>query len=194
MQISSEGKIGIALALIALAGSGAIVIAPNQVSIGWGMIAVAVVGCILLVLHHFEVVWRRMIPTARMPLLSLLSEAKMRGWVFSGDRDALYNFTQGLRQAASEGAVAVWGVDVKRGTDLESAPSIYVTEKIEPSYFKLHWIDTHQGWVHNKNTYMTTSLPSGNEQHSYCDLQLDREQALAWLSREGDRLRNSGSQ
>jgi hypothetical protein len=55
MQISPEGKIGIALTLLGLAGGGAIVIAPNQVWIGWVMIAVAVIGLVLLVLHHFGI-------------------------------------------------------------------------------------------------------------------------------------------
>jgi len=135
----------------------------------------------------------------RIPLLDLFSEATERGWVFSGNRDALYKFTQSLRQVASEGNVTMWGIDVKKGIDLESAPSIYVIEKIDPSYFKIHWIDTHQGWMHNKNSYFTTSRPwelvlGQLEPNHYCDLHVDREQALAWLSREGgDRLRALGS-
>jgi hypothetical protein len=54
MQISGEGKIGIGLGLLSLAGAGAIVIAPQHTEIGWGMIAVAAIGAILLGYHHFD--------------------------------------------------------------------------------------------------------------------------------------------
>lgn len=56
MQTTSEGKIGIALGLFGLVGGGAIMIAPNQVWIGWVMIAVAAIGLILLAAHHFPVI------------------------------------------------------------------------------------------------------------------------------------------
>jgi len=53
--ISSEGKIGIVIGLLALAGGGAIMVFPDQLLIGWAMIAVAVIGGIWLALFHFEV-------------------------------------------------------------------------------------------------------------------------------------------
>jgi hypothetical protein len=53
MQISGEGKIGIGLGLLSLAGTGAIVIAPQHTEIGWAMIALAAAGAILLGYHHF---------------------------------------------------------------------------------------------------------------------------------------------
>jgi len=53
MQISGEGKIGIALALLALFGAGAIVIWPQNEWIGWVLIAIAVVGFVILGLYHF---------------------------------------------------------------------------------------------------------------------------------------------
>jgi hypothetical protein len=116
---------------------------------------------------------------ARISLLTLLSEAAAKGWVFN--RDTLQTFMQALRQAASEGSVIIWGV-LKNGRDLISAPSLHVADKIPASYFKEHWIDAHQGWAHNENRYVSTSVPSGrNEPNLYSNLELEKESALAWL-------------
>jgi hypothetical protein len=49
---------------------------------------------------------------ARISLLDLLSDATTREWVFD-NREPLHEFTHGLQQAASEGSVAIWGIDVK---------------------------------------------------------------------------------
>src|SRR2546425_7343191 len=54
MPISLEGKIGISLALLALGGAGAVMVAPEQLWIGWGMIGIATVGGVALAMHHFE--------------------------------------------------------------------------------------------------------------------------------------------
>jgi hypothetical protein len=64
-HISFEGKIAIALALLALLGTGAIMIAPQQMWIGWTLVAVAVVGFVLLGIHHISSV------VAPRPLLCL---------------------------------------------------------------------------------------------------------------------------
>ena len=53
MQLTGEGTIGIGLGLLSLAGTGALVIAPQHTEIGWAMIAVAGIGAILLGHHHF---------------------------------------------------------------------------------------------------------------------------------------------
>ena len=52
MHISGEGTIGIVLALIALAGAGAIMLWPNRVEIGWGLIGLAAVGLAALIYYH----------------------------------------------------------------------------------------------------------------------------------------------
>jgi hypothetical protein len=44
MQISLEGKISILVALVGLAGAGAIMIAPEKLWIGWSLIVAAVCG------------------------------------------------------------------------------------------------------------------------------------------------------
>jgi hypothetical protein len=54
MLISVEGKFGILLGLIGLAGAGAIMIAPEHTEIGWTLIVVAVVGGGFLAYHHFS--------------------------------------------------------------------------------------------------------------------------------------------
>jgi hypothetical protein len=53
MHISFEGKIGIGLALIGLAGAGAMMVAPEDLEIGWSLITIAVVGAVFLVGYHF---------------------------------------------------------------------------------------------------------------------------------------------
>lgn len=53
MQFSLEGKTGTLLALVGLAGGGAIMIAPEKLWIGWGLITVAAVGALALGFHHF---------------------------------------------------------------------------------------------------------------------------------------------
>jgi hypothetical protein len=75
MQISAEGKIGIALALVGLGGAGAIMIAPNQVWIGWTMIAIAAIGGGSLALHHFWPERRKVLSTSSSyPSLTYLSD------------------------------------------------------------------------------------------------------------------------
>lgn len=53
MQITDEGRIGIVLGLIGLAGAGAIMVAPEQLWIGWGLIALALLGFLGLLYHHW---------------------------------------------------------------------------------------------------------------------------------------------
>jgi hypothetical protein len=57
MQISDEGKIGIALGLLGLGGGGALFVLPHPYAdyVGWTLIAVSVFGLVLLGLHHFKV-------------------------------------------------------------------------------------------------------------------------------------------
>ena len=57
MHISTEGKIGIALGLVALLGAGAIVVWPEHTEIGWAMMAIAAVGGLALAVHHFGEAW-----------------------------------------------------------------------------------------------------------------------------------------
>jgi hypothetical protein len=56
MQISDEGKIGIALALLGLGGGGALFVLPHPYAdyVGWSQISISVVGLALLGLHHFR--------------------------------------------------------------------------------------------------------------------------------------------
>jgi hypothetical protein len=53
MHFSTEGEISIGLGLLALLGSGAIMIFPTHLWIGWTMVIAAIVGFLLLVLEHY---------------------------------------------------------------------------------------------------------------------------------------------
>ena len=56
MHISSEGKIGISVGLLALGGAGAVVVAegPLLTAIGWASIAIAILGGAALAYHHLR--------------------------------------------------------------------------------------------------------------------------------------------
>jgi len=74
------------------------------------------------------------------------------------DRNWLFAFGQRLRQAGADGTVSLWGIDLKNGWDMKSAPNVYVLERISPEYFKDHWIDVQQGWVQKR---LHSHQPSG---------------------------------
>jgi len=48
MRISAEGKIGIALALVGLAGAGAVMVEPTQMWIGWSLVGSGIAGGLAL--------------------------------------------------------------------------------------------------------------------------------------------------
>jgi hypothetical protein len=125
----------------------------------------------------------------RLSVLDFFAAAEADGWVFLGKRQAMHRLTLGLRELGLSGTVEIWGREVKIGWDLKSAPSIQPIEKIEPSYFREHWIDVHQAWMHKDNAYTRTSLPAGNEPTFFSDLYVDRAQGLNWLQREGRYIR-----
>jgi hypothetical protein len=125
----------------------------------------------------------------RISVLDFLAAAEADGWVFLGKRLALHRFALGVREIGLSGTVEIWGRQLEDGWDLKSAPGIYPIEKIEPSYFREHWIDVHQAWMHRENAYTRTSRPAGNEPTFFSDLYLDRVRALDWLRGEGRHIR-----
>ena len=137
--------------------------------------------------HEVMSLWPE--PSRRMPILDLLTAAEADAWVFRGRRNAPFEFTQGVRQAAREGLVEIWGIDLETSWDIKSAPSICTSEKIAPDYFKEHWVEVHQGWMHKENAYTRTSRPSGDEPRYYSDLHVDRVQALIWLGGDARRIK-----
>jgi hypothetical protein len=54
MRVSGEGKFGIIIGLVSIAGAGAIMLAPDRPWIGWGLIAISLIGLTVLIYHHFE--------------------------------------------------------------------------------------------------------------------------------------------
>ena len=125
----------------------------------------------------------------RLSVLDFFAAAEADGWVFSGKRQAMHRLTLSLRELGLSETVEIWGRQLKIGWDLKSAPSIQPLEKIEPSYFRDHWIDVHQAWMHKDNVYTRTSLPAGNEPSFFSDLYIDRVQGLNWLQGEGRYIR-----
>jgi len=54
MQISLEGKLGLGLGLIAMAGAGAMEVAPDKLWLGWSLITTAAIGSVALGFQHFK--------------------------------------------------------------------------------------------------------------------------------------------
>jgi hypothetical protein len=54
MRISGEGTVGLIIGLLALGGAGAIWVAPDQLWIGWSLLAIAALGGVTLFVHHFS--------------------------------------------------------------------------------------------------------------------------------------------
>jgi hypothetical protein len=54
MRISAEGKIGIALGLVGLAGAGAIMVEPTEMWIGWTLVGIATVGGLALTAYMWS--------------------------------------------------------------------------------------------------------------------------------------------
>jgi hypothetical protein len=72
MHISGEGEVGIFLALLALAGAGAIMIYPTHLWIGWLLILVSVGGAIGLAINHFGLWQMKPVPSIGMGLSAAL--------------------------------------------------------------------------------------------------------------------------
>jgi hypothetical protein len=58
MHLSADGKIGIVLGLLGLAGTGAVVVWPEHTEIGWAMMSLAAIGGVALAVHHFGERWK----------------------------------------------------------------------------------------------------------------------------------------
>jgi hypothetical protein len=56
MRISGEGTAGLIVGLVALGGGGAIWVAPEQLWIGWSLLAIAALGGIALFVHHYSII------------------------------------------------------------------------------------------------------------------------------------------
>ena len=140
-----------------------------------------------------ERIWSRCSTIApRIPLLDLLHEAEAAGWSLQ-NRDVLQRFAHGLRQAAADKTIEIWGLDLKNGWDLKSAPRIHTSDKICATYFKDHWIKVQQALVHQLNAYTRTRRPADNEPRFFSDLHVNRIQSLEWLRSEGILLRDTSN-
>jgi hypothetical protein len=72
VAISTEGKLGLALGLLTLGVGGGVWVAPEHTEIGWGMVAVAVLGAIALAVYQFrEMLSRSWTPSANTRMIAL---------------------------------------------------------------------------------------------------------------------------
>jgi hypothetical protein len=68
----TKSKTGIFLALLSLAGAGAIMVFPQHTEIGWGLIVISIFGFILLAFHHYGLGFRSISPLLGMLLLGIV--------------------------------------------------------------------------------------------------------------------------
>jgi hypothetical protein len=125
MAISVEGTLSIAVGLLALAGGGAVWVAPSQTEIGWAMVAMAGVGGIALAFHHFsEKLARLWAPGARLRVIALIGMVVF-GLAFGGSA-VVYFWPRSVApdQGQALARLAELGWTVKpgpNGTDFEIA-------------------------------------------------------------------------
>jgi hypothetical protein len=79
MAISTEGKLGLAISLLALGGGGAVWVAPDHTELGWIMIGVAAAGAIALAVYHFEAALARSWRRGQLRMLALASGVAIAG-------------------------------------------------------------------------------------------------------------------
>jgi hypothetical protein len=72
MRISGEGTAGLIVGLLALGGGGAIMVAPEQLWIGWSLIVVAAFGGVALFLHHYSFIRKAIMTGAGLAILGTI--------------------------------------------------------------------------------------------------------------------------
>ena len=123
--------------------------------------------------------------SSRISLLDMCSLAQQQfGWDMTGTRDDPYYFSQALRQAASDGHITIYGREIRKGSDMKSAPAIYLLSAVPPLYFKDHWIDLLPAIRERDNCYTQADFPVKRSNVFFSDLHANRLGALAWLRTE----------
>jgi hypothetical protein len=137
MQISTEGTIGIALGLVGLAGAGAIMVFPQDIGIGWCLIAVAVIGFIWLAIAHFGLWHRPHVRSAKPPaqngdippgtIVSLdgSCDFKIDGKNFECERKLAYGHFMNGRTQINVLPKVLGAVAFSGGKDLQLKPEHY---------------------------------------------------------------------
>lgn len=136
----------------------------------------------------------------RIPLLDFYKIAQKRGWNFTenGGLDTL-DFAFGLRQAASDGTVSLWGRHIQSIDDLTKWELL---EPIKTRFWKDHQIDATylcrmstsgqvDGLKKSNSYFRTMTTPGDADQKNFADLHIDRKQAIKWLKREADNFRGT---
>jgi len=114
----------------------------------------------------------------RIPVLMLRDAAGMHGWDFGDGSLEGQDLSDGLRQAAADGLVSVWGRPRTGNSVASSAP----LQIIDPA----HWVDYRISDVPLSSTtdnslVFTYALRDPPRRGGYVDIHVDRPQALKWL-------------
>lgn len=89
MHISTEGRLGLWSAVIALAGSGAIMIWPTHTEIGWLLIAIAGASGLALMIHHI-CDWMAKLQTSRRNRTETVDEVATSHPISSNPEERLF--------------------------------------------------------------------------------------------------------
>lgn len=129
----------------------------------------------------------------RMPLIALYHEANRRGWDFGGTTGHVFDFANGLKQAGADGDIVFSGTRVHRVPALTEDGFL---EEIPKDFWRAcsisaispFKIDSRTGCIagiqdQNKNTESYNPVSSFGRL-TYCDMHVDRAQAMRWLKIE----------
>lgn len=135
----------------------------------------------------------------RLPLTEFYAEARQQGWDFLADQDLVLDLAIGLREAALDGAIEIWGRRQQTAT-LASTPKD-VLLKIPAEYWQHHEIDgprmvrinsdtgAIEGLETNNFAVSTRNLPArvaDVDLTTYRDLHLNFIQATDWLQTDAE--------
>lgn len=146
----------------------------------------------------------------RIPLSEFASHARDNGWDLGHPRTSdIKSFLNGLEQAGQDGLIQFWGAK-KQNHNTPSDRLLPISSEFwagENGYLKAHIntfslfdFDKTMGngrediWerqTNNMETYTTRYSRSGAERTDYCNLQLNRQQAMHWLEVEAPQYRRT---
>jgi hypothetical protein len=140
----------------------------------------------------------------RVPVVEFCLEARQRGWDFAADEQLIVDLAIGLREAALDGAVEMWGRKCRMISVLRTPDEPLV--RIPAEFWKHHDIDGlamaiagHDDDVEASGRHgasnvliQTRAIPTSDpdfEDATYTDLHLNYMQATEWLQTDAKSCR-----
>jgi hypothetical protein len=120
----------------------------------------------------------------RITMLEMIEVARSKfGWKIADDSLDLLDLASGIRQAAIDGEITLFG-RFSTNSNLGSLIDYYPIINVPIQHLKEHHIDVIT-FKQNNNVTMSTYRPGQAAKESFCDLRLHRQQSLYWLRTTG---------